>query len=352
MGRPVIPLIITDEERDELNTWVRRRQMPAAEQQRARMILLSTEGLPGRVIAERVGVTAETVSKWRKRFEQFRVAGLTDAPRSGRPRSIDDDKVTDVINKTLQSKPKDATHWSTTLMAKETGLNAMAISRIWRAFGLKPHRLETFELSTDPHFVAKVRDIVGLYMNPPDRALVLCVDEKSQIQALNRTQPALPLSFGYSETRTHDYVRHGTTTLFAALDIATGEVIGRLHRRHRAKEFLAFLKEIDREVPEDLDIHLVMDNYGTHKTSKVSAWLARQSTWHLHFTPTSASWMNQVARFFAKITADAIRRGTFPSVRSLERTIYDYIRRTQQGSQVLCVEGHRRRDLCKTRTVM
>ena len=327
MGRPVIPLIITDEERDELNTWVRRRQMPAAEQQRARMILLSTEGLPGRVIAERVGVTAETVSKWRKRFEQFRVAGLTDAPRSGRPRSIDDDKVTDVINKTLQSKPKDATHWSTTLMAKETGLNAMAISRIWRAFGLKPHRLETFKLSTDPHFVAKVHDIVGLYMNPPDRALVLCVDEKSQIQALNRTQPALPLSFGYSETRTHDYVRHGTTTLFAALDVATGEVIGRLHRRHRAREFLAFLKEIDREVPQNLDIHLVMDNYGTHKTEKVRAWFAARPRYHVHFTPTSASWVNLVERFFGLISERWIKRNSHRSTRELEASIKDYLAR-------------------------
>ncbi|MFO7528724.1 MAG: IS630 family transposase [Marinobacter sp.] len=325
MGRPVIPLIITDEERDELSSWVRRRQMPAAEQQRARMILLSAEGLPGRVIAERVGVTAETVSKWRKRFEQFRVAGLTDAPRSGRPRSIDDDKVTEVINKTLQSTPKDATHWSTTLMAKETGLNAMAISRIWRAFGLKPHRLETFKLSTDPHFVAKVHDIVGLYMNPPDRALVLCVDEKSQIQALNRTQPALPLSFGYSETRTHDYVRHGTTTLFAALDVATGEVIGRLHRRHRAKEFLAFLNEIDREVPEDLDIHLVMDNYGTHKTEKVRAWFAARPRYHLHFTPTSASWVNLVERFFGLISERWIKRSSHRSTRELEASIKDYL---------------------------
>lgn len=268
MGRPVIPLIITDEEHDELNTWVRRRQMPAAEQQRARMILLSTEGLPGRVIAERVGVTAETVSKWRKRFEQFRVAGLTDAPRSGRPRSIDDEKVADVINKTLQSKPKDATHWSTTLMARETGLNAMAISRIWRAFGLKPHRLETFKLSTDPHFVAKVHDIVGLYMNPPDRALVLCVDEKSQIQALNRTQPALPLSFGYSETRTHDYVRHGTTTLFAA-----------------------------------------------------------RPRYHVHFTPTSASWVNLVERFFGLLSERWIKRNSHRSTRELEASIKDYLAR-------------------------
>lgn len=325
MGRPVKPLEITEHEREELTSWLRRRQMPAAEQLRARIILLSSEGLAGRVIGERVGVTAETVSKWRKRFEQFRIDGLTDAPRSGRPRSIDDEKVTQVINKTLQSKPSNATHWSTTLMAEETGLSTMAISRIWRAFGLKPHRLEAFKLSTDPNFVAKVHDIVGLYMDPPDRALVLCVDEKSQIQALDRTQPALPLSFGQVETRTHDYIRHGTTTLFAALDIATGEVIGQLHRRHRAKEFLAFLKEIDRQVPEHLDVHLVMDNYGTHKTDKVKSWLAARPRYHVHFTPTSASWINLVERFFALISQRWIKRSSHRSTKELEDSIRHYL---------------------------
>lgn len=325
MARPVKALTISDAEREELESWLRRRQMPAAEQQRARMVLLSTEGLPASDIGERVGVSAETVGKWRKRFEQSRIAGLTDAPRSGRPRTIDDDKVTEVINKTLQSTPDDATHWSTTLMAKEAGLNAMAVSRIWRAFGLKPHRLETFKLSTDPHFVAKVRDIVGLYMHPPDRALVLCVDEKSQIQALNRTQPALPLSFGHAETRTHDYLRHGTTTLFAALDAATGEVIGKLQRRHRAKEFLAFLNEVDRQVPEDLDVHLIMDNYGTHKTEKVRAWFAARPRYHVHFTPTSASWINLVERFFALISQRWIKRGSHRSTRELEDSIRAYL---------------------------
>ena len=226
-GRPVKTLTLTAQDRQELERRLRRRQMPAAEQARARMILLSSQGLSGQEVSRRVGVTAQTVSKWRTRFDQYGIDGLTDAPRTGRPRTINDEKVHEVIEKTLQTKPSNATHGSTTLMAKETGLNAMAISRIWRAFGLKPHRLETFKLSTDPHFVEKVHDIVGLYLRPPERALVLCVDEKSQIQALNRTQPALPLSFGYSETKTHDYMRHGTTTLFAALDIATGEVIGR-----------------------------------------------------------------------------------------------------------------------------
>ncbi|PSQ92676.1 MAG: IS630 family transposase [Proteobacteria bacterium SW_6_67_9] len=325
MARPVKTLEISGEQRQELESWLRRRQMPAAEQQRARMILLSTQDLPAREIGQRVGVSAETVGKWRKRFEQAGIAGLTDAPRSGRPRTIDDDKVGEVIDKTLQSKPDNATHWSTTLMANETGLSAMAISRIWRAFGLKPHRLETFKLSTDPHFVAKVRDIVGLYMHPPDRALVLCVDEKSQIQALNRSQPALPLWFGHPETCTPDYLRHRTTTLFAALDVATGEVIGQLKRRHRAKEFLAFLNEIDRQVPQDLDVHLIMDNYGTHKTEKVRAWFAARPRYHVHFTPTSASWINLVERFFALMSERWIKRGSHRSTRELEDSIREYL---------------------------
>lgn len=325
MGRPVKVLDITDDEQAELKRWLRSRQIPAAEQQRAKIILLSTEGLSGKVIGERVGVTAETVGKWHRRFELYRIDGLTDAPRSGRPRSIHDDKVAEVINKTLQTKPANATHWSTTLMAKETGLNAMAISRIWRAFGLKPHRLETFKLSRDPYFVEKVHDIVGLYMNPPDKALVLCVDEKSQIQALNRTQPALPLSFGYAETRTHDYIRHGTTTLFAALDVATGEVIGRLHQRHRAEEFLSFLRAIEREVPKHLDIHLVMDNYSTHKTEKVRSWFASHPRYHIHFTPTSASWLNLVERFFALISQRWIKRNSHRSTRELEASIREYL---------------------------
>ena len=324
-GRKPIKLDLSDSERAELQQWVRRRKTPAAEKQRAELILDSSEGLPGREIATRHKVSMQTVSKWRRRFEHYRIAGLTDAPRSGRPRTIDDDKVAQVIEKTLQEKPKNATHWSTTLMARETGLNAMAISRIWRAFGLKPHRLDTFKLSTDPHFIDKVHDIVGLYMQPPDRALVLCVDEKSQIQALNRSQPALPLSFGHPETRTHDYLRHGTTTLFAALDVATGEVIGKLQRRHRAKEFLAFLNEIDRQVPADLDVHLIMDNYGIHKTEKVRAWFAARPRYHVHFTPTSASWINLVERFFALISERWIKRGSHRSTRELEDSIHEYL---------------------------
>ena len=325
-GRPVKPLEISDGDRQELSRRLRRRQIPAAEQTRARIVLLSAEGLSGREIGKRAGVTAQTVSKWRIRFEREGIDGLADSPRSGRPRTITDEKVAEVIERTLQSKPARATHWSTTLMAKETQLNPMAVSRIWRAYGLKPHRLETFKLSTDPHFVDKVHDIVGLYMNPPDKALVLCVDEKSQIQALSRTQPALPLSFGHCEARTHDYLRHGTTTLFAALDVATGEVIGRLHRRHRAREFLAFLNAIDKEVPKELDVHVIMDNYGTHKTEKVRGWFAARPRYHVHFTPTSASWINLIERFFGIISERWIKRGSHRSTLELENSIRDYLK--------------------------
>ena len=325
VGRPIKALEVSDEDRAELRSWLRRRRIPAAAQTRARIVLLSTEGLSGREVGRRAGVTAQTVGKWRSRFERDGIPGLSDAPRSGRPRTISDEKVAEVIDRTLRAKPAKATHWSTTLMAEETDLNAMAVSRIWRAFGLKPHRLETFKLSTDPHFVEKMHDIVGLHMSPPDRAMVLCVDEKSQIQALNRTQPALPLSFGHAETRTHDYVRHGTTTLFAALDVATGKVIGRLRRRHRATEFLAFLNEIDKEVPKDLDVHVVMDNYGTHKTAKVRGWFAARPRYHMHFTPTSASWINLVERFFALISERWIKRGSHRSTAELERSIREYL---------------------------
>ena len=324
-GRKPIILELSVEERSELSGWSRRRTLPAAEKERAQLVLACAEGLPGREIAARHGVSVQTVSKWRQRFERYRIAGLTDAPRMGRPRTITDEKVAEVIEKTLQKKPKKATHWSTTLMAEETGLNAMAISRIWRAFGLKPHRIDTFKLSTDPHFVEKVHDIVGLYMAHPDRAIVLCVDEKSQIQALNRTQPALPLGPGHPETRTHDYVGHGTTTLFTALDIATGRVIGGLHRRHRSAEFLKFLRTIDTEVPKDLTVHLVLDNYGTHKTAKVRDWLVAHPRFHVHFTPTSASWINLVERFFSQISQRWIKRNAHTSTQDLERSILQYL---------------------------
>ena len=326
VGRKPIRIELTADESQELMQWVRRRKTPAAEKQRAAIILDCAQGQAGREIAARYGVSTQTVSKWRQRFERYRIAGLTDAPRSGRPRTILDDKVAEVIEKTLREQPHEATHWSTTLMAKETGLNAMAISRIWRAFGLKPHRLDTFKLSTDPHFIEKVHDVVGLYMNPPDRALVLAIDEKSQIQALNRTQPALPLTFGHAQTRTHDYVRHGTTTLFAALDVATGQVIGRLHRRHRAAEFLSFLRVLDRETPKDLDVHLILDNYGTHKTEKVRAWFAAHPRFHVHFTPTSASWLNLVERLFSQLSQRWIKRGAHTSTKDLEDSIRHYLK--------------------------
>jgi transposase len=267
------------------------------------------------------------VGKWRSRFIERRLDGLLDEPRPGTPRTIGDDDVERVVTMTLESKPKNATHWSTRGMAKATGMSQTAISRIWRSFGLQPHRSETFKLSEDPYFIEKVRDVVGLYMAPPEHAIVLCVDEKSQVQALDRTQPLLPMRPGQVERRTHDYVRHGTTSLFAALDTATGAVIGKCLRRHRHQEFLQFLRHLDATVAraEGTAIHLVLDNYGTHKTPAVQRWFARHPEYRLHFTPTSASWMNMVERFFAEITEKRIRRGAFRSVRALEQAILDYL---------------------------
>lgn len=325
MGRPATTLAISDAERATLHAWVRARKTPAAEKLRAQIVLACAEGESGATIGARLSVSEQTISKWRRRFASYRLAGLSDAPRSGQPRKIDDDKIAEVIRKTLQEKPDNATHWSTTLMAKAVDLYPTAISRIWRAFGLKPHLVKTFKLSADPHFVAKVRDIVGLYLAPPDRALVLCVDEKSQIQALNRTQPGLPLNFGRPATHTHDYKRHGTTSLFAALDVATGKVIGQLQRRHRSAEFLRFLETIEANTPKDQDVHLIMDNYGTHKTEKVRAWFMRRPRYHVHFTPTSASWLNLVERFFALITQRQIKRGAHTSTKDLEASIERYL---------------------------
>jgi transposase len=324
-GRPKATLVLTDQERDELLVLARRRKTAQAVALRARIVLSCADGLENIAVAERLGVTKQTVSKWRGRFVKFRREGLLDAPRTGAPRTIDDSRVEAVVVKTLESVPKGATHWSTRLMARETGMTQNAILRIWHAFGLQPHRQETFKLSTDPMFVDKVRDIVGLYMNPPLKAMVLCVDEKSQIQALDRTQPMLPLAPGLPERRTHDYVRHGTTTLFAALDIATGKVIGEMHQRHRSIEFLKFLRTIEANVPEALDIHLVMDNYGTHKTDIIKRWLAARPRFHVHFTPTSASWLNQVERWFSTLTERYLRRGTHRSTRELEKAIRAYL---------------------------
>jgi transposase len=324
-GRPKAELKLTEAERQQLQAWTRRRKTAQALALRSRIVLACANGLDNLTVADELAVTPQTVSKWRGRFVRERLDGLTDAPRPGAPRTVQDADVETVITRTLETKPKDATHWSTRAMAKQTGLSQSTISRIWRAFGLQPHRQETFKLSTDPLFVEKTRDIVGLYLDPPVKAMVLCVDEKSQIQALDRTQPVLPLAPGVPERRTHDYLRHGTTTLFAALDIATGEVIGRLHRRHRSQEFLKFLKTIDQRVPEDLDVHLVMDNYGTHKTQAVKNWFVRHPRFHVHFTPTSASWLNQVERWFATLTQKQIRRGTHRSTQQLEQAIRDYL---------------------------
>jgi transposase len=327
LGRPLPELVLNGAEEERLREWARRGKTAQAVALRARIVLRCAQGQTNSEVARALQVSLPTVGKWRGRFVAERLAGLCDAPRSGQPRKITDAKVEEVIARTLETKPRHATHWSTRSMAKVSGLTQDAICRIWRAFGLKPHRQETFKLSTDPFFVEKVRDIVGLYLNPPEqtRAVVLCVDEKSQVQALERTQPLLPLRPGQAERRTHDYVRHGTTSLFAALNIATGKVIGQCHRRHRHQEFLTFLQRIEAEVPAALEIHLVIDNYATHKTPRVAAWLKRHPSFVLHFTPTSASWLNQVERFFAQITERRLRRSAFRSVADLEATITDYL---------------------------
>ena len=325
-GRPKAELVLSEPERDELVALTLRRKTAQALALRARIVLACAEGQDSKAVASRQRVTPQTVGKWRARYVELRLDGLLDAPRSGAPRTIDDAQVDAVIAKTLESVPDGATHWSTRTMAREAGLTQTAVSRIWRAFGLQPHRQETFKLSTDPMFVDKVRDIVGLYMAPPLMAMVLCVDEKSQIQALDRTQPQLPLAPGIPARRTHDYERHGTTTLFAALDIATGQVIGETHRRHRSSEFLQFLRTIEANVPTMLDIHLVMDNYGTHKTPSIRDWFTRHPRFHVHVTPTSASWLNQVERWFATLTLRYIRRGTHRSTRQLEDAIKHYVK--------------------------
>jgi transposase len=324
-GPKLVPIVLTMEENDRLVEWTRRHKTSQALAMRARVVLGCQQDRSNREIGQQLRVTPQTVGKWRGRFVAQRLDGLLDEPRPGAPRTIGDVVVEQVIAKTLHEKPRAATHWSSRSMAKASGLSQTAVVRIWRAFGLQPHRAETFKLSTDPLFIDKVRDIVGLYLNPPDRALVLCVDEKSQIQALDRTQPILPMMPGLPERRTHDYSRHGTTTLFAALNIATGKVIGQLHRRHRSKEFLSFLRTIEEAVPAKLDVHLVMDNYGTHKTPSVKGWLARHPRFHVHFTPTSGSWLNQVERWFATLTERQIRRGTHRSTVELEQAIRNYL---------------------------
>lgn len=325
MGRRATPIILTDSEREELQRLCRRRKSERGLSQRAGIVLDCAAGRKGKEIAQRYRVDERTVTKWRLRFAEFGMQGLSDAPRSGQPRRHDDAAVQRVIDYTLNKRPNKATHWSVRTLAAELGISNNFVHRVWRAFGLRPHVVESFKLSNDPHFVEKVRDVVGLYLNPPDKALVLCVDEKSQIQALDRTQPVLPMNFGVAERRTHDYRRYGTTTLFAALDVATGKVIGQLHRRHRSREFIAFLRHIDAQVPSEFAIHLVVDNYGTHKTVAVKRWLLRHPRFTVHFTPTYSSWMNLVERFFAALTVQQLRRGTHRSTQALEQTIRDYL---------------------------
>jgi len=328
-GRPRAPITLSPDEHAELTAWSRRRVSAQAHAMRARIILMSAEDMPNEEVADRLGVSSWTVWKWRKRFLESGIDGLLDAPRPGAPRTADKE-VERVLALTLESKPPDGGQWSTRTMATATGLSQSTISRIWRAFSLQPHRQRTFKLSNDPLFVAKVRDIVGLYMNPPDKALVLCVDEKSQIQALDRTQPLLPMRPGSVECRTHDYVRNGTTTLFAALDATTGRVIGKCYRRHRSSEFVKFLRVIDDSVPKTLDVHLILDNYGTHKTPQVRRWLARHPRFHVHFTPTYTSWINLVECWFSVLTRRKLKRSSHGSTRKLERDIKAFLEATNE----------------------
>jgi transposase len=325
-GRPKAGLVLTDEERDQLQRWARRRKSSQALALRSRIVLACADGADNKTVAARLGCAAATVGKWRSRFVTHRLDGLTDEARPGRPATITAEQVEDVVVATLESAPANATHWSRAKMAERTGLSRSTIGRIWKAFDLKPHRAEGFKLSSDPLFVDKVYDIVGLYLNPPEAAVVLSVDEKSQVQALARSQPAFPMMPGMPEKRTHDYVRHGTTSLFAALNVEDGSVISALHRRHRAVEFKKFLAKIDTEVPDHLDVHLICDNYGTHKHPTVSTWLGNHPRFHTHFTPTYSSWINQVERLFAYITTDLLQRSDHRSVQALEADIRNWVR--------------------------
>ncbi|TDO37023.1 IS630 family transposase [Paractinoplanes brasiliensis] len=327
-GRPKVPLVLTEDERVTLVRWSRRAKSSQALAVRCRIVLgcAQDEGLrSNKDVAAQLGIWPQTVTKWRGRFLERRLDGLVDEQRPGAPRKISDERIEDVVVKTLESTPGNATHWSRASMAEQSGLSKSTVGRVWKAFGLKPHLVDTFKLSNDPQFIDKVRDVVGLYLDPPEKALVLAVDEKSQIQALDRSAPVLPMMPGMPERRTHDYVRHGITTLFAALDVATGTVIGSIHRRHRAIEFKKFLTKLDREVPADLDVHLICDNYGTHKHPSVRQWLTAHPRFHMHFTPTYSSWLNQVERWFGLLTDQKIRRGAHRSIPALEKDIRSWI---------------------------
>ena len=324
-GRQLAELKLTSEETKALERLTRRRRASPHQAFRARIVLQCASGLTNSEVARKLRTMRSTVGKWRSRFVEQRLEGLYDEPRPGVERTITDDQIEEVVTKTLETTPKGRTHWSTRSMAKHLGLSHSTIGRIWRTFGLQPHRSESFRLSQDPQLVEKVRDVVGLYMNPPDNAVVLCVDEKSQIQALERAQPVLPMSLGQPERQTHDYIRHGMTDLFAALDAATGEVLGKCYTRHRAIEFKKFLVEIEAAVPRELDIHVVLDNLATHKTPAIKRWLAKRPRFHFHFTPTHASWLNLAERFFGLLTEHALRRGSHTSVPQLRNAIQDYL---------------------------
>lgn len=335
MSRRAPTLTLTSEERTQLTAWARGRRLPHRKVLRARMILMAADGFTNIRIAQEMQISRPTVQLWRERFLALRVAGLEkDAPRPGRTPRIPAAKIQAIVEATLHQTPSNATHWSTRLMAQAQGVSRASIQRIWNRHQLQPHRLETFKLSRDKHFVEKLQDVVGLYLNPPDKALVLCVDEKSQIQALDRTQPMLPLRPGLPARQTHDYKRHGTTTLFAALSMLDGRVLGDCMPRHRHQEFIRFLKKIDAEIAPELSLHLIVDNYGTHKHPRVKAWLQRHPRFHLHFTPTSSSWLNLIERWFRELTDKRIRRGTFRNVRSLIDAIYDYLNNHNQNPRV------------------
>lgn len=325
MGRPPCPVEPTEEDLETLERWSKGRTVSQQLVTRARIILLCAEGKPTGEVAAEVGVVPSTVSKWRKRFSLLGVAGLTDLTRPKTSRKLPDEKVEEIIRTTIETTPPGQTHWSTRQMAKKAGVCQSSVSRVWRAFGLKPHRVKTFRLSTDDFFVEKVRDVVGLYMSPPDNALVLCVDEKSQIQALERGQPVIPMLMGHPKQRTPQYLRHGTTTLFAALNVATGEVLGECHSRHRAVEFRKFLNTIDKSVPKDLEVHIILDNYSTHSAPVIKHWLAKHPRFQFHFTPTYSSWLNQVERWFGLLTERALRQGVHRSTRELKQAIMEYL---------------------------
>jgi len=327
MARPKPELVLSDDERQALTRWAARPKSTQRLALRARIVLACVDEPSNKAVARDLGVCRSTVNTWRARFVARRLGGLADEPRPGAPRTVTDDDVERVVTQTLEATPANATHWSTRGMAKASGMSQSTVGRVWRAFGLKPHRADTFKLSTDPFFVEKVRDVVGLYLSPPEKAIVLCVDEKPQVQALERTQPVLPMAPARTERPTHDYTRHGTTSLFAALNVATGAVVGKCHRRHRSQGFVKFLDHVNGSLTWEpgVSVHVVLDNYSTHKTAAVKRWFLRHPEYHLHFIPTSSSWLNQVERFFARITEDRIRRGVFTSVPQLERAIADYL---------------------------